>query len=305
MSYKALKNLDEKYFSDKLAWLLSKNDNHGLNTKFRTYFIELILKKLGKNIKIKSSNLEVIREYFIYNEDKNKLFLDLLLFDISTNTNNVIVVENKFFAPEKKQQLDKYKKAINLHFKNFFNKRYSSELFQPIIVSLQMKTTDNDDDSIVRISWFNDILPFLEDSLKKRYSSELKIFIDELKGLNKLSINYKFNIDNIKSNTMKYICYLAKIDYKKEGNQLIKKNNTKTTLEIKFSENKFQHSLIITFYKNTKNGYKYKSIIPLNLPKQAINSLINLAIFNIISIDTKKQIIPKLEFDFLKGTKQQ
>jgi hypothetical protein len=110
--------------SNILAWLLNPKENHSLRDYFLRKMIEhLILKDENSN----NSQYETVGEILnhslmdshVYREVKtnNNRFIDLLVVNHQLKT--ILLIENKFYSSESKNQLDDYLDFIHDTFKDF------------------------------------------------------------------------------------------------------------------------------------------------------------------------------------------
>ena len=144
-----LKNIDEKWFSDKLEFLLTtKGNEKGFGVCFAKKFVQKIQNK--NNCALQNSM--VIREYPI-SVSKSTKFIDILYLDLDKKDNVVIAVENKFLTQDSKNQLDNYVTALNSLF--------SQNDVKVVYLTLNGKPPVNyegERDDVVRLSWLDDIL---------------------------------------------------------------------------------------------------------------------------------------------------
>jgi len=152
--YNPLQYLDEKYFSDKLYYLL--NNKKEYFEKFKDLFVKKVY-DLEKDYNLKNS--VVIREYplSIKKEKKSHYtgFIDLLFLDLDKDDDVVIGVENKFLTENSKGQLEDYKKSLESLYKD-----YSVKIIYLTLDGRYPKDKE-DCDGFICLSWSRDILKML------------------------------------------------------------------------------------------------------------------------------------------------
>ncbi|RHW35904.1 hypothetical protein D1B33_12485 [Lysinibacillus yapensis] len=110
--------------SNILGWLLNPRENHGLRDYFLRKMVEhLILSEENSNNVQYETVGDILNQSLmdshVYREVKttNNRFIDLLIVNQQTKT--VLLIENKFYSTESKDQLDDYLNFIDETFKDF------------------------------------------------------------------------------------------------------------------------------------------------------------------------------------------
>ena len=170
-----LDNIDEKWFSDRLELLLTtKGVKGGLRVNFARKFIQRVY---GKDKKPNVQNSLTIREYPVNIAKSSTKFIDLLYLDLDSKDNVVIGVENKFLTEDSKGQIEEYKQALKELYKDF-----DTKIVYLTLDGREPKNYEAKEGDIVCLSWIDDILEMLLESIYEKLEKEHHDFdsIDEM-----------------------------------------------------------------------------------------------------------------------------
>jgi len=187
---------NENIHSKMLAWLLNPKPyfDHGLKDTFLKFFLEYII---GKDFTFCPLDIEIVTEYTLVKNKKTIGRLDILIK--SDKDKFLIAIENKIFAPEHNNQLDRYHKFLKNNFKNKLN--YKIYLFYLTPTGKDPNITNWD------ILSYESISNLLEQAIKTESNSS--IFAVQYVDLLKNHIIWNPTIDEIWFN---YFCKKDKIN---------------------------------------------------------------------------------------------
>lgn len=210
--------LSEAWLSNQLAWLLDPKGNHGLGVRFINDFIKLIAKKRSsgkykrgaKTFKsgrakpgiavsqFSLKNASPIRELYLSRtsekDDDGILFADLVLMDLDSSENLIVVIENKLFGVNQVGQLEKYRSRTKTKFTRCKAREY-------VYLTLGGDAPRNYSNSQqeakeyshwINLSWIKDILMILISYKLRGKSDVVKPLRDKLSRLDKLSARSQF-----------------------------------------------------------------------------------------------------------------
>lgn len=228
--------LNENWLSDQLAWLLDTNGSHGFRTQFARRFLkrvaslrdngdyergETYLSNSGGGqdpSKLRVDNSCVIREFFLspplnkksQASDEEKDYeparatgaCDVVFSDLDGNDNIFVVIENKLFTRNKKNQLQSYWEGVNEKYTNVATKEFVYLTLGADVNKRQqpLNGTPKEVSTWVCMSWIDDVLDIL-DSLKpdvKTRARRLQSLLAWMKSLRDELL--KENEYNLKSN---------------------------------------------------------------------------------------------------------
>lgn len=178
----------ESWFSDALAWLLDPKGSHGLGKSFADAFLHCVAEcrskpgrleyaqgegylkarkhDLGRGVRqFNLGNAAIIREFFIADlpeaTRRSRGYCDVVLLDLDEKDGIILVVENKLFTTNSKDQLSDYYKAVQTR----YGRVTTREFVYLTLFGTDPVGDENDkarrDLEWVRLSWCRDLLPIL------------------------------------------------------------------------------------------------------------------------------------------------
>lgn len=161
--------------SNVLAWLLDHEENHGLNSVFIEKLISKLLMKPDNNdfitdsefflklLSLKFSDWKVERE----KQTSKKRYIDLLLSSEENKT--VIIIENKFYSSQSKNQLADYLEFVENEFPGY--------KIIPVFLTLLDEESANDSYWTLKYSDIASVLEFILRFYKESVSEEVFVFL--------------------------------------------------------------------------------------------------------------------------------
>lgn len=161
--------------SNVLAWLLDHNENHGLNSVFIEKLISKVLMKPDNNQLITDSDffLQVLGlKYTDWKVEREKYtskkrYIDLLLS--SEDNQTVIIIENKFYSSQSKNQLDDYLEFVKEEFPGY--------TIIPVLLTLLDEEPANELYWTLKYADIASVLEFILRFYKESVSEEVFVFL--------------------------------------------------------------------------------------------------------------------------------
>ncbi|WP_282019828.1 PD-(D/E)XK nuclease family protein [Planomicrobium okeanokoites] len=161
--------------SNVLAWLLDHEENHGLNSVFIEKLISKLLMKPDNNdfitdsefflkvLSLKFSDWKVERE----KQTSKKRYIDLLLSSEENKT--VIIIENKFYSSQSKNQLADYLEFVENEFPGY--------KIIPVFLTLLDEESANDSYWTLKYADIASVIEFILQFYKESISEEVFVFL--------------------------------------------------------------------------------------------------------------------------------
>lgn len=274
-----ISKFNETWFSNTLAWLLDPKREQDLGIDFVAKFVQLIIDKVGIKKEFNLKNSVVVREFYLISlkgdSFKNR-YADLALIDFDTEDNLLVLIENKLFSSDSKEQLKDYI-AASESFPGIENKYV---VYLTLFGTKPKHYMPSNDKVFITLSWIGDILPILSEinSSKLKNNNDLELFIKLLNWIKNIDFNNSdfggFLSRFLNNVTLHFTNFLE--DYVERKNISIEyKNITKNTINFG-TKNKFELSILpnlsilVKLFKGKKLIAKY--VIPfLNSSDQYLN----------------------------------
>lgn len=170
-----LVNMELKH-SNVLGWLMTPNENHGLDDKFLKKFIQMICKD-NKEI-LNNINIELIYLSLLDYSDVivRREWNDIDILIITEKEKFVIVIENKILSKEHSNQLARYKEIVERDFKDY--------------KKLYLYLTPNGDISTDEENWLSIDYSIVQEALENavelvggNISEPVKLFVDQYREI--------------------------------------------------------------------------------------------------------------------------
>lgn len=211
------RSFNEAWFSNMLAWLLDPKGSHGLGPEFLKEFLKLIAQKrsdLDSHYQRKGSflkwgkggvgkttsgltlgNASVAREFFLSGEIGTEAtlgqgFCDIVLLDLDSNDGLFVVIENKLFTTNHRNQLEGYFKAVESKYQRAKIREYVYLTFYGFPPILH----DNDDPHELkriwlRCSWTEDVASVLQTCANSSKHSEIGSILNLLMWMKNIRLD--------------------------------------------------------------------------------------------------------------------
>jgi len=294
-----LKNIDEKWFSDRLELVLStKGAKKVFDVKLAEKFVQ---KVYGDDKKRALANSLVIREYPINVKRKNRAnktkFIDLVYLDLDKNDGVIIGIENKFLTQDSEHQIEDYKKTLQ----ELYGKSFDVKILYLTLDGrdpINYKQDCKNDDSVVCLSWREDILELLLESAFSKMQSKERLSLEEMVESWKRKRTTKKEIDSKMVELIDILITIkelslsqgaCKSDKEEEVVSLVKEILSK--LESKIHKDSLSFKYIGKYYKLS---YKDENLfLPISINKDQINNMIKQFCIQI----SKKELIAEDEIE--------
>jgi len=339
-----INQLSEQYLSDQLAWLLNPKGSHDLGVRFLRSFVGIIARKRSGGSKYKRSsttlkfkkrgtgvaasefslkNASPIRELYFspIDDDKNSgvLFTDLAVVDLDSNENLIIIIENKLFGDNHKDQLANYRKRVSKKFKRCKVKEYVYLTLngKPPIEHSESSARKKENSYWVNLSWIRDILPTLKRLQNGGASKKVKELIKLLSSIKDIQTTQNKNEILITRKTILNKvakCLLEELNRLNGENSSYwkKSKTTKKEIQIQYTRHRARYvkirlldnlSITAQSFKG-KKGQGPKHYLTLNLhPDQVLNfiDLFAREIYHIHFDDVMKYLSKKKKLTATRG----
>jgi hypothetical protein len=216
--------LNERWFSDTLAWLMDPKGDHGFGVEFIKLFIKKVATKrtLSKNnsrgvsrlkwgkkgkgrisTSLQLSNSTTLREFYLSQgvrkkDNHGQQYCDIVLLDLDSCDNIILVVENKLFTINTKNQLATYFKTVENKFKRVKTREYVYlTLYGDNPVLYEENAVLND--HWVCLSWLTDISAILQSlaSKAKQIDSKVEEFLQLLRYIQSITESSPVNPEEL------------------------------------------------------------------------------------------------------------
>ncbi|GAB1370149.1 hypothetical protein MASR1M45_02070 [Candidatus Kapaibacterium sp.] len=288
-----ISKFNETWFSNILVWLLDAKRKEDIGIAFNEKFVELILRNSKEIKKFNLNNSVSVREFYLISsksEAQKSRYADLAFLDFDKNDSLMILLENKLFSHDSKNQIKDYFSALNS-----FNEIKNKYIVYLTLFGDNPKNFKTDG-SLIILSWVDDLLPILNElnDNQLKNAPELKILINLLNWIKQVKFDksdfglYTSNFLNCVSEkfylqTKYYLpnAIIKHINTKKSINSITfdKKNNIK--LEFSVLPNISVVLKVCKANNHTKVLKKY--IIPFLEDSGQYNNFIDLVVRNVIS----------------------
>jgi hypothetical protein len=211
------RSLNEEWLSDTLAWLLDPKGSHGYGVDFVEAFVKRVARrrsrgdhdyerrathlKFGQGGRGRGSttfnlgNATSLREFYLASTVgpsgtgslESSRYCDVVLADLDSGDDFLMVIENKLFTTNRPGQLSDYLHTVEDRYDRVSCREYvylTLDGHDPVAYDGEDSETY---DRWVRISWVDDILPLLEE-LGPRGDDELARLIGLLRWLRRLML---------------------------------------------------------------------------------------------------------------------
>lgn len=204
--------LNEAWFSDTLAWLLDPRGSHGLGVTFLDAFVRCVAKKRSEDPRyarrathlkfgkqgrgtgatsFSLANAAVLREFFLARgrgrQGRGPQYCDIVVLDLDSGDNFMMVVENKLFTVNRRGQLEGYLETVEDRYSRAHTREY-------VFLTLDGRPpTPYPGESAatyarwVCLSWSSDVLGILE-QLVDRGAAEVAPVLAYLRWMRHLAV---------------------------------------------------------------------------------------------------------------------
>ena len=301
----------EAWFSNQLAWLMDPKGSHGLGVVFLQNILKTIGKKrnltLGKSSKrrrsklkfgrggigvnsskLKLSNCSIFREFHLADlkrtYKKRSWYCDVVAIDLDRDDGFFLVIENKLFGQDSRDQLDAYYSLVE-------NKFLRSKVREYVYLTLTGQKPQNINDypkEWISLSWLEDIKFVLEKAIIKKSNKNNVVsdFLDFLEWFSN-ALSYKAELSTNFIFLKKVLLYTAqtcllnelkRLNEGMRGHWTCGENNF-YILHSSLSSRKLKISLQpgLTIAVHSKDKEFDKILIPLGAHPDQVFNLIDIA----------------------------
>jgi len=217
--------LNERWLSDTLAWLMDPKADHGFGVDFIKLFVQKVAFKRTSSIsnshgasrlkwgkkgkgRIATSlhlgNSTTLREFYLSQgvkkkDNRGQQYCDIVMLDLDSCDNIILVVENKLFTINTKNQLSTYFGTVENKFKRAKTREYVYLTLYGDDPVLYEGDAAGLNDHWVCLSWLTDIIEILQNlvSQNKQIDPKVEEFLKLLQYLQSINESPPVNADEL------------------------------------------------------------------------------------------------------------